>query len=108
LILNPVGGNMGYKLKRRNEMAVDKSYTKIPLDQLDYIRLELRAKLKKLEVETGERYFIRTFFCGPREKALHYRPSTTLKTVATAAKIAIYKEKQSAYGYKFRDLDRYI
>lgn len=93
-------------------MAVNKSYTKIPLEKLDYIRLELRAKLKQLEATTGERYAIRTFYCGPREKYRTRRPCSTLKTMATAAKIGIYKvtNKQWYPGYttEYRELDRYI
>lgn len=83
------------------------SYTKIPLDQLDYIRLELRAKLKKLELSTGERYSIRTFYLGPRAT----RQRNTNKADANAAKIGIYKVKVKNYGlgdFVHPELDRYI
>ena len=83
------------------------SYTKIPLDQLDYIRLELRAKLKRLESVSGERYAIRTFYLGPRAT----RQRNTNKADANAAKIGIYKVKVKNYGLGDFDalvLDRYI
>jgi len=85
------------------------AYTKISLEQLDYIRLELRAKLKRLEAETGDSYSIRTFYCGPRR----YRDRSTLKSKATAAKIGIYKETYIPYrycddGYTINKLVRYI
>lgn len=82
------------------------SYTKIPLDQLDYIRLELRAKLKRLEQSTGERYTIRTFYLGPRAT----RQRNTNKADAYAAKIGIYKQQQSKYdpSCTYPVLDRYI
>ena len=90
---------------------VAKPYTKIPLEKLDYIRLTLRAKLKQLEASTGEKYSIRTFYCGPREKYRTHRPASTLKAKATAAKIGIYKVVTKNYGYgNFLEytLDRYI
>lgn len=83
------------------------SYTKIPLSQLDYIRLELRAKLKRLESVSGERYVIRTFYLGPRP----YRARNTNKADANAAKIGIYKVKVKNYGlgnFECPELDRYI
>ena len=83
------------------------SYTKIPLSQLDYIRLELRAKLKRLESVSGERYCIRTFYLGPRAT----RQRNTNKADANAAKIGIYKVKVKNYGLGDFDalvLDRYI
>lgn len=82
-------------------------YTKIPLDQLDYIRLELRSKLKRLEQSTGERYSIRTFYLGPRAT----RQRNTNKADAYAAKIGIYKVKVKNYGrgnFDHPELDRYI
>lgn len=92
---------------------IAKAYTAIPLEKLDYIRLELRAKLKQLEASTGERYAIRTFYCGPRKKHRTHRPASTLKTMATAAKLGIYKVEVKYYGfsgeaYEQRVLDRYI
>lgn len=85
-------------------MAKLMSYTKISLDQLGYIRRELRAKLKKLELSTGERYSIRTFYLGPRS----YRGRTTTKADANAAKIGIYKLKRNSYGEMYPKLDRYV
>lgn len=92
---------------------IAKAYTKIPLEKLDYIRLELRAKLKQLEASTGERYAIRTFYFGPRMKYRSSRPTSTLKSMATAAKIGIYKVTTKHHGwsgeaYEYRKLDRYI
>lgn len=79
-------------------------YTKIPLEKLDEVRLVLRSKLKKLENETGKKYVIRTFYCGPR-KASRWgsRPATTLKTDATAAKIGVYRVSNG-----FRSLIHYV
>jgi len=91
------------------------SYTKIPLEKLDYIRLELRAKLKRLEAETGVRYAIRTFYCGHRTSQRtrwNRNPASTNKANATAAKIGIYKvslkQWHSDYISEYRMLDRYI
>lgn len=82
-------------------------YTPVAMDQLEFVRLTLRAKLKQLEQSTGERYSIRTFYLGPRP----YRDRTTAKARARAAKIGIYKVKVKNYGYRdfeVRELDRYI
>ena len=97
-------------------MKVVKPYTAVPLEKLDYIRLELRAKLKRLETETGERYKIRTFYLGPRKKARNSRPASTLKSAAYAAKIGIYKVKKVTHTFRGEiwrvtenpQLDRYI
>ena len=97
-------------------MKVVKPYTAVPLEKLDCIRLELRAKLKRLETETGERYKIRTFYLGPRKKQRGSRPATTLKSVAYAAKIGIYKVKKVNHTFRGEiwrvtenpQLDRYI
>jgi hypothetical protein len=85
---------------------VNKSFTKIPLEQLDYIRLTLRAELKQLETTTGEKYAIRTFYLGPRP----YRSRNTVKSAATAAKLGVYQVKESKYspGYTYTVLDRYL
>jgi len=93
-------------------VKVDKSFSKIPLIELDYIRLRVRAELKKLEASTGEKYAIRTFYLGPRG----YRDRNTLKSRATAAKIGIYTVtgKRKAWGgygsqyYTNTVLDRYV
>lgn len=90
----------------------DGSFTKIPLGDLDYIRLELRAKLKRLEATTGLKYSIRTFYLGPRG----YRDRTTVKARATAAKIGIYtvtgvRKSWGGYGSKYYNstvLNRYV
>ena len=92
-------------------MKVVKPYTAVPLEKLDCIRLELRAKLKRLETETGDRYKIRTFYLGPRKKA-----RSTLKSAAYAAKIGIYKVKKVTHTFRGEiwcvtetpQLDRYI
>ena len=98
-------------------MKVVKPYTAVPLDELDYIRLELRAKLKRLETETGERYKIRTFYLGPRKTTRAYsRAASTLKSAAYAAKIGIYKVKKVTHTFRGEiwrvtenpQLDRYI
>lgn len=94
----------------------DKSFTVIPMDRLDYIRLTLRAKLKELEATTGEKFKIRTFFLGPRPKFNNpyskARPASTRKSVATGAKIGIYKVTSgvTSWGdnYSYAELDRYI
>ena len=88
-----------------------KSYTSVPLDRLDEIRLILRGKLKELERTTGDRYKIRTFFLGPRPKYNNpyslARPASTRKSVATGAKIGIYKITGEG-RYTWPKLDRYI
>jgi hypothetical protein len=91
---------------------VDKAYTQIPMEKLDFIRRELNSKLRKLEFSTGEKYSIRTFYLGPRG----YRDRNTLKSRATAAKIGIYTVtgKRKAWGgygsqyYTNTVLDRYL
>lgn len=82
-------------------------YTPVTMDQLEYVRLTLRAKLKQLEQSTGEKYSIRTFYLGPRP----YRARNTNKAQARVAKIGIYKLKVKDYGFRVfetRELDRYI
>ncbi len=87
---------------------MDKSYSKVSLEQLDYIRLTLRAKLKQLEASTGESYAIRTFYIGPRA----YGARTTNKAQAKYAKIGVYKVRKMTYRsgnpYTIRDLQHYV
>lgn len=81
------------------------SYSKIPLEKLDYIRLTLRAELKKLEATTGQKYAIRTFYLGARP----YRARNTVKADAYAAKLAIYKVVPGYNAnYTYTALDRYL
>ena len=87
----------------------DKSFTKIPLEKLDYIRGELNSKLRKLEASTGEKYSIRTFYLGPRGLT----DRNTIKANAYAAKIGIYKVVTKKYRwqdvtYALPELQRYI
>ena len=77
---------------------VDKNYTKIPLDRVDEIRKGINEELKVLSKQTGTRYSTRTFYLGPRGHGYcpkfgsFTRRGQTLKSMATAAKIGIYKD----------------
>lgn len=82
------------------------SYTKIPLEQLDLVRTTLRAHLKSRTEATGRRYKIRTFYFGKRSGS---NRQYTLKSDATAAKVAIYEQNpRSGYRSNSFDLSYYV
>ena len=87
---------------------MNKSYSKVSLEQLDYIRDLLKAQLKKLSVGTGYTYAIRTFYIGPRNN----KARTTNKAQAKYAKIGVYKVRKMTYRsgnpYTIRDLQHYV
>jgi hypothetical protein len=76
------------------------SYTKIPLEKLESTRLRLRADLKELEKQNGEKYRVRTFYLGPRkvfeEMTYKRRQGTTNKPDAYAAKLAVYRVQKDS------------
>ena len=80
------------------------SYNKIPLEELESTRLRLRADLKELEKQNGEKYRVRTFYLGPRKvfeetflnMTYKRRQGTTNKPDAYAAKLAVYHVKKDS------------
>lgn len=76
-------------------MSYSKEYTKIKLTELDRVRAIANAAVKPLG------YTTRVFWLGPRPSSeFQTTASSTRKSDAVAAKIAIYKfsRKRSPYG----------
>ena len=73
---------------------MNRAYTVIPLEKLESVRAELKAKLKLMSEEDNVRYGLRTFYLGPRQKARYGSyPGQTPKSQARAAKIGVYEFK---------------
>jgi hypothetical protein len=81
---------------------MNKAYTVIPLEKLESVRAELKAKLKLLSETDGVRYGLRTFYLGPRQKADYGSfPGQTKKSDAVAAKIGVYEFKLDRYSGRY-------
>lgn len=76
-------------------MGYSKSFTPVPLAELDRARLAAKAQIAEIYKATGVRLRMRTFFVGPRPR-FSQRPASTLKTNAVAAKLAFYKATGSS------------
>jgi hypothetical protein len=77
------------------------TFNEIPLDRLDIARSMLNAMLKHRGKLDNKRYGTRTFFLGPRPKRTRYRPASTLKSAAYAAKIGVYEMYFDRYSNRW-------